>query len=520
MKSILLTIIGLGLCLGIQGKTYYVASGGNDAHQGTSPGQAWRTLDKANAAKLQPGDKLLFHSGDLFDGQLHPQGQGAPGKPIVISSYGGTARPVINIGDREGAGIRITNQSWIEISNMEITSGAAPKLGIGRQGIVAIADHRPISHIFVSGCYIHDIWGQLGGDTEYCGYNSCGILVKNRPDWGKDLPELTDVRVTNNRIERFDKCGIIVLGCKERMYVAHNYIEDTGGDGIFCGGCDKGIIEYNTARRTCLRSGYQDLVGGEKWWPHTAAIWIQNAVGAVMQYNAVYDTGRQPGNGDGEAYDFDFNCIKCIAQYNYSENNHGFMLIMNKTQDNVARYNLSVNDQSHLVQLQCNYSEGNVFHNNVFYIDYGTADIDLFRGNDGSVPCDSLGAYFYNNIFYSTGQSCFRTVYTQGEVLKRSFDETTAIKQGAPGKLFYHNCYYGRWKNGLPNDPEALIKDPMMVLPGAFAGTDGVKSTALKNYRLKAGSPCKATGLALPEKSMKNFFGEPVATQSPNFGIE
>lgn len=106
-------------------------------------------------------------------------------------------------------------------------------------------------------------------------------------------------------------------------------------------------------KRTCMRSGYLDLKGGESWWPHTAAIWIQDAEETIMQYNAVYDTGRQPGNGDGFAYDFDFYCKRCIAQYNYSQNNHGFLLLMNRTFENIARYNISENDQTHLVQMQC-----------------------------------------------------------------------------------------------------------------------------------------------------------------------
>ena len=108
-----------------------------------------------------------------------------------------------------------------------------------------------------------------------------------------------------------------------------------------------------------MRSGLLDLPGdngwaekGEGWWPHTAACWIIGCEETIMQFNEVYDTGRQIRNGDGFAYDFDFYCKRCIAQYNYSKENHGFLLMMYDIFENVARYNISENDKTHLVQMQ------------------------------------------------------------------------------------------------------------------------------------------------------------------------
>ena len=120
-----------------QATVYFVSPNGDDSRSGVAATQAWKTLDKINQFALQPGDKVLFESGGLWNGQLKPQGSGSAGKPIIISSYGGEVRPAISIGKAEGAGIRLTNQSGWEISNMEITSGAAPEVGVGRQGIVA-----------------------------------------------------------------------------------------------------------------------------------------------------------------------------------------------------------------------------------------------------------------------------------------------------------------------------------------------------------------------------------------------
>ncbi|GHT29443.1 hypothetical protein AGMMS49574_06230 [Bacteroidia bacterium] len=499
-----------------QSKTYFVSPNGNDNANGLSIKNAWKSLDKVNQVTFLPGDNLLFETGGVWKGQLKPQGSGEEGKPITLSSYGVAAKPVINIGRAEGAGIRLTNQSWWEISNMEITSGAAPELGIGRQGIVAIVngENHNVKHIVVRDCYIHDIWGQLGGNTEYTGYNSCGILVKlDAPRNVIASSSLNDVLIENNRIERLDKCGIIVGGCTHNMLVRKNQMDNLGGDGIFCSGMDKGIIEYNVIRRSCMRSGYQDLPGGKDWWPHTAACWIARATESIMQFNEVYDTGREPGNGDGEAYDFDFDCVRCILQYNYSKNNAGFLLIMNRTLENIARYNISENDRTHLIQLQCNVEDRNVIYNNVFYVDYGTLDLDIFCGNDGKGDKSKLGSNFHNNIFYATGQGRFRTVYASGEVIGRTFDETTKLPD-IPGSLFFHNCYFGPWKNGIPNDPEKIVADPLFVAPG----TGGNGLCTLEGYRLQEGSPCINTGIFIPFNGIRDFFGNPVNDGSADLG--
>ncbi|MCD7938266.1 MAG: right-handed parallel beta-helix repeat-containing protein [Tannerellaceae bacterium] len=504
-----------------QSKTYFVSPAGNDQASGLSIKEAWKSIDRVNQIEFQPGDQILFEAGAVWHGQLFPKGSGTEGKPIRLSSYGGKERPVINIGRAEGAGIRLTNQSWWEIEGMEVTSGAAPELGVGRQGIAVIVkgDGEHMEHIVVRDCYIHDIWGQMGGTGEYVGYYSCGILVRSQIERNRDRslpPVITtfdDVLVENNRIERFDKCGIVIWGGKHNIIVRDNYMDNLGGDGIFVNGCYKGMIERNEVRRSCMRSGYLDLPGGENWWPHTAAIWIQRAEETVMQFNEVYDTGREPKNGDGFAYDFDFYCKRCTAQYNYSKNNHGLMLVMNNTFENVTRYNISENDRTHLVQIHCELSDGNTFYNNVFYVDYGTADLDFYKSNLEDEDINKLGATFYNNIFYATGQGRFRTVYTAGDVIGRDFDEVSKPNLPA-GSLFLNNCYFGPWKNGLPDDPAKLVADPLFVAPG----TGGNGLCTVEGYQLQPNSPCINAGMFIPLNSTRDYFGNPVADGSVDIG--
>ena len=67
---------------------------GADARDGRSPTNAWRTLERVNAAELQPGDRVLFHRGGTWRGQLVPH-SGAEGAPIVYGAYGEGPKPLL-----------------------------------------------------------------------------------------------------------------------------------------------------------------------------------------------------------------------------------------------------------------------------------------------------------------------------------------------------------------------------------------------------------------------------------------
>ena len=245
-------------------------------------------------------------------------------------------------------------------------------------------------------------------------------------------------------------------------------------------------------------------------------MWIQNSTDTLMQFNEAYDTGRQKGNGDGNAYDFDFNCTNCIAQYNYSKNNHGFLLVMEHAKGNIARYNISENDQTHLVQTHGTLDEGNLIYNNVFYVDYGTSDIDIYMGNAEVADARKalLGAHFENNIFYATGQGRFRTVYTYGSALERQFMDKVKITPPTPGAIHKNNWYFGPWSNGIPNDPSPKTGDPLFVAPGT--GGDGLST--LTGYQLLPTSPCIGAATVLPNRGPHDFFGNPLKPAAASFG--
>lgn len=99
-------------------KKYYVSTSGNDANDGLSESKPLKTL-KAGIAKLANNstDWLLLKAGDVWDESIQVWGKNgkSPTERIIITSYGGTARPVVSLFKATGEGIRIGKCSNVAV---------------------------------------------------------------------------------------------------------------------------------------------------------------------------------------------------------------------------------------------------------------------------------------------------------------------------------------------------------------------------------------------------------------------
>ena len=90
---------------------YFVSdSEGDDTNNGLSVLSPFQSIQQLNGMSFVAGDSILFHSGGYWEGMFWIHGDGTFEEPIVVGSYGGDVRPVIN-----GFGY----QSWILIYNTE-----------------------------------------------------------------------------------------------------------------------------------------------------------------------------------------------------------------------------------------------------------------------------------------------------------------------------------------------------------------------------------------------------------------
>ncbi|MGH9198038.1 MAG: hypothetical protein ACRD1T_20175, partial [Acidimicrobiia bacterium] len=98
-------------------KNYYLdAAAGSDANSGTDPSLAWKTVDRASGAVLNPGDRLFLKGGQTFTGSLKIGESGLPNASIAIGSFGPGPRPVITGG---GSCVRVSG-SYVVVQDLEL----------------------------------------------------------------------------------------------------------------------------------------------------------------------------------------------------------------------------------------------------------------------------------------------------------------------------------------------------------------------------------------------------------------
>lgn len=177
----------------ISGTVYYVSASGSDSNSGTSPDGAWRTVGRVNAARLRPGDGVLFEGGQTFsDSTLMPGTSGAAGAPIVFGSYGNGQATITH-------GVWFIDTDYLTFDNLAL----GPQSGL--QG--GNASGHTANHIVVERSTI-----ALGA-----GNSNLGIYA-NGNDW----------TIAGNVIEHTGDSGALLIG--DDYAITGNTIADTGLD--------------------------------------------------------------------------------------------------------------------------------------------------------------------------------------------------------------------------------------------------------------------------------------------------
>ncbi|WP_374164821.1 right-handed parallel beta-helix repeat-containing protein [Arcticibacter sp. MXS-1] len=492
-----------------QPATYYVdAIHGNDAHAGTSPSSAWRTLDKVNTVHFSPGDKLLFKAGTSYQGQLRPKGSGVEGRPVVIDRYGQGAKPTIAAEGLFDAALYLHNQEYYEINNL-ILSNKGPGRKAKRYGVhVEIHDFGTAHHLVLRGVDVKDVNGSLvkkeGGGAAIV-FTNGGLKTASRFD---------GIIIEGCRISNTARNGVLINGNWMRsawlpnlnVVIRDNMIEGVPGDGIVPTGCDGALIERNIMR-DCPRL----LPGGEA----AAGIWPWSCDNTIVQYNEVSD---HKAPWDGQGFDSDWNCRNTLIQYNYSHDNEGgFLLICNDggaapsascgNTGTVVRYNLSVNDGYRTTGKHSGFSpvfhitgptSGSKIYNNVIYISNREPEMDSTLIETGNWNGEPVNTLFANNIFY----------------VKGVIDYNLTLGRGT---FFENNLYFGTQLNRPPDDG-AVTQDPLFIRQFKGISKGGLKEA--EYFRIKSASPAAYAGKAIAGREIKDFFGTLISiNQKPCIGI-
>lgn len=324
------------------GKRYYVDSAaGDDARDGSSAAQAWRSLGKLNQVSFGPGDQVFFKRGGDYAGVFAPKGSGRAGAAIVVDAYGDGDAPHLHADGNAASTILLRNVEYWTLRNLAISNHgaqAAPR----RTAVHLLHEDAGVVHgIVLQSLHIRDV---NGSPVKKDGGGSA-VLVEVK---GKTRPTRHDgLTIENNTIERCQRDGILFLragtrdgGLATGVVVRGNRLRGVPGDCILVKGCRGALVERNTVGEC------GDLPRGEA----AAGIWPFDCDDTLIQYNEV--SGHR-ATADGQAYDADFHCRGTIIQYNYSHDNVGGMaLVCNDGKDaqgignsgTIVRYNVSIND--------------------------------------------------------------------------------------------------------------------------------------------------------------------------------
>lgn len=464
--------------------TYYVSPTGSDSNTGCSTTAPWKSLAKLNATTFSAGNQILFQSGGTWTGQFAPQGSGTSGSPVVVSSYGTGAAPLL-AGGGVAATVSLTNQHDWTIQNLEITNTATGNAK--RAGFLATNTTSGTLHgIHVVNNLIDKVSGYWqNGDPQPS--NTSAISFDQTDN--NTTAAWDDVLLSGNTLKDDDAGGIYIgsgVGLNHNInstniVIQNNTITNTGGNAIVCVFCKAPVIQSNLVQDSGYRFSGAAIWGG----------WTNNA---LLQYNEVARNWR--ALYDGEAFDIDNNNTDWTLQYNYTHDNpwgslefccnSGFGALGTTTiRDNISQNDGASNAVWATLGGIANGGTANFYNNTVYMAPGDNGDV-----TNGTPPGN---VNFTNNLIVKHGTGGYQT------------NNTT----------WSHNLFYGQHPASEPADSAKITADPLLLNPGG-AG-DGRASASV--YQLRTGSPAIGAGAVVSNNGGADYFGNTVsATAAPNIG--
>jgi len=422
------------LSAALRATDYHVdAQRGDDANSGTRARKAWRSLEKASAAPLAPGDRLLLRAGGVWRGQLRVTARGTEKQPILVQAYGKGPRPRIEAGGLHEDALLVRNAQYLSVSDLELTNdgpGEQP-----RRGAHVVADNcGELRGLVLSDLYIHEVRG-----TQKKKDNG-GIIFRTL---GEQTPSrFIGLRLERNIIWRVDRSGIAAQSyhhARTRWFpslnvvIRDNWVGDVGGDGIVPWATDGALIEHNIVQGANERAG-----------SYNAGIWPWATDNSVFRLNRASGVKTLM---DGQGFDSDYNSRNTLLEYNLSHDNEGGFLLVctpgkRKPEENVgnvgtiARCNISRNDGARTFHVSA--AERTTLERNAVYVGAGH-DVQVLLLTDWTGWANGLTVR--DNLFHIDGAAHY------GHEVERGKDGSYRIGPGwgpTTNVVLAGNRYSGR----------------------------------------------------------------------------
>ncbi|QDU91436.1 hypothetical protein Pla175_48640 [Pirellulimonas nuda] len=470
-------------------------------------------FDAYRGATFAPGDNILFERGKSFTGMFAPKTAGAAGNVITISAYGEGNRPVLNnqgvihphptrSGATVSAGLLLFNSEYVEVSDLEITNNNGGNQSADLFGIYVLGEDtgKIHNHIYLNNNYVHHINGGVAGKKRG------GIHVHGYSPTSSRATTYNDVRIVNNVIDQIGGVGIGTdiddadiedaqdfqgdqrANAIKNLYVAHNWVGNTGRNSVIARDSDHAVYEYNTSANSSRHSTGNSFFNFK-------------TIGLTFQYNEAYGNVGEPGDHDRGGFDADYKSKGTVIQYNYSHGNHWFASVMKKPLTDVTiRYNLSVNDlhgaYHYGFEGETDATDVKIYNNTHFFSRGITPE--LIGPNLERTP---LNTTFNNNIFYSSGSGAAGANADNGQNV-----------------VYDTNVYFRITPPTSEVNP--LTDNPRLAGPGAEPYDVDMEfgRHVLDGYRLAENSPYFGQGIVMPNNGGLDFWGVPVPADAAELG--
>jgi hypothetical protein len=484
---------------------YYVRHTGNDSNTGTSPQDAWQSIEKINRVNFEPGDKVLFEGGQSFSGniRLNQYDSGSSDNPVYFGSFG-TGRAEIDAGS--GSGLMATDCSYISIKNLNFKGDGRKTGNIGNGLVFSFCSDIKADSIDVSG------------------FQHSGITAKNV---GRNY-HFTFIHAHDNGF-----AGIFISGIDKNslsdIYIGHCIADNNPGDPtVLDNHSGNGILVYqskNIIIEYCKASN-------NGWdMPRTGngpgGIWVAEVDNAIIQYCISHDNKTSVGGQDGLGFDLDGGITNSVIQYCLSYNNQGAGF-------GIFQYNGATEWRNNTIRYCISENDGNV-----------SAGANILIWNGSRNKTEFQGLEFYNNVIYNSSRAAlaFYDHYNLNFNFRNNIfvSKTSGVYNRINGENFQGNCWYTINNNfyldslnfiawAQANNQEMLngavvgmYANPLLINPGNSNLTDPLLLSSVDNYKTTTGSVVIDAGLDLYslfniEPGNQDYFGNNIK-QGPAFDI-
>ena len=476
--------------------TYYISPLGNDSNSGTSPADAWKSINKVNSIAFGPTDNILFEGGKTFNGTivLNADDHGSTDGKVSISSYG-TGRATINA--QNGSGLIAYDCSDLSVSNLNFV-GSGRLIGNTGNGIT----FNYCSNIIID-------------NVEISGFQHSGLKINSLGQ---------NYNITNIYSHDNGYSGVYVQGIEKSsfsdIYIGYCNADNNPGDPtVLDNHSGNGIFVYNASNVTIEYCEASDN-GWDMPWDGNGpgGIWVAEADNILIQHCISHDN-KTSSSQDGLGFDLDGGTTNSTIQYCLSYNNQGAGY-------GIFQYNGASDWNNNTIRYCISENDGNTSAPGSVYFWNGTAGSSHFSSFE-----------FYNNVVYNAGGPALAFLnHNNSNFNFRNnifVSNQNSVYNGINGENFQGNCWYsvgGEFIVGSPpaidfntwaltNNQEQLngqivgmFANPMLNNPGNSTLTDPTQLADVDDYKVAAGSVVINAGLDLKfhfniDPGMQDYFG-------------